>query len=345
MKLCLECDRHLFGPEPQCPFCGAAQPTTGALRSPVAAISLAFGLSLASCGPQAGTDSTGNGSADSSGTTDPTATTAMTTVAMTTSTTSATGTDSGTTAASDTIDDAQDEAPCAFYAGCPPEDGGTFDFECDMFAQDCPAGEKCMPWSNDGDPVWNATRCSPIADNPDGLDEPCTVEGSATSGLDSCDLGLLCWGVDSTTNEGECIAMCGGSPGEPVCEPDQTCSISNDGALVLCLDTCDPLMQDCPTGEGCYGTTLGEFVCSETLQPGTWGQPCEQFADCDPGSVCVGGFLVPGCATAECCTDFCDLAAPDTCPGSARGVTCESWYRGGMPQPGYDDVGACVDLP
>ena len=43
--------------------------------------------------------------------------------------------------------------PCGFF--CPPDGGDEF-FECDLFAQDCPAGEKCMPWANDGTEVWNA---------------------------------------------------------------------------------------------------------------------------------------------------------------------------------------------
>lgn len=66
-------------------------------------------------------------------------------------------------------------------------DGGGTGFECDVFAQDCPPGEKCVPWANDGGGVWNATRCSPVDDDPAAPGEPCTVEGGPTSGIDDCD--------------------------------------------------------------------------------------------------------------------------------------------------------------
>ena len=86
--------------------------------------------------------------------------------------------------------------------------GGGFN-ECDIEAQDCPEGEKCMPWANDGGDEWNGTRCSPIAKDPGPLGGPCLAEGSGTSGIDDCDLGLVCWQVDPKTNQGVCHAMCG----------------------------------------------------------------------------------------------------------------------------------------
>src|SRR5262245_15971404 len=38
-----------------------------------------------------------------------------------------------------------------------PDGGGSN--ECDVWAQDCPPGEKCMPWANDGGSSWNSLRC------------------------------------------------------------------------------------------------------------------------------------------------------------------------------------------
>ncbi|MCA9654907.1 MAG: ribulose phosphate epimerase [Myxococcales bacterium] len=339
MKQCIECDRHLFGPEPECPFCGASQPTAGASLGPVAVLTLAFGLGLASCGPTITEDPSDTSGADSSGTTEPGATSAMTTVAMTSGTSTTTD---GTTAASDDVDDSQDDAPCGFYAGCPPEDWGPIDFECDIFAQDCPPGEKCMPWANDGSDVWNATRCSPIADNPGGVGDPCSVEGSGVSGIDDCALGHMCWDVDPETNTGDCIAMCTGTPDDPVCADGQQCSISNDGALALCLTACNPLTQDCADGQGCYATPQGGFICSGTLEPGAWGDDCWQFADCDPGSLCIDASVVPDCTSGACCSPLCDLTIPDTCPGIDQGVTCEPWLE--RAPPGYEDVGICVAL-
>src|SRR6187431_2409029 len=62
-------------------------------------------------------------------------------------------------------------------------DGGGVSIECDGWAQDCQAGEKCMPWANDGGMTWNAMRCSPLAPDPALAGEACTVEGAAFSGI------------------------------------------------------------------------------------------------------------------------------------------------------------------
>ena len=56
-------------------------------------------------------------------------------------------------------------------------------------------------WANDGGGAWNATKCEEIPPEPDGVGEPCTVEISGTSGVDTCVLGAMCWDVDPETNE------------------------------------------------------------------------------------------------------------------------------------------------
>ena len=68
-----------------------------------------------------------------------------------------------------------------------PPDGGGGVKECDVWTQDCPPGQKCMPWADNGSSSWNATKCSPVDANPGKEGDPCTVEGSAVSGVDSCD--------------------------------------------------------------------------------------------------------------------------------------------------------------
>jgi Mg-chelatase subunit ChlD len=113
-------------------------------------------------------------------------------------------------------------------------DAGSVSFECDLFAQDCPAGEKCVPWANDGGGEWNATRCSPIADDPAAAGKPCTVEGGPTSGIDDCSQGSLCWDVDRT-NEGTCVSMCTGDASNPMCQGDQWCYVGHDGSVAVCL--------------------------------------------------------------------------------------------------------------
>jgi hypothetical protein len=229
-------------------------------------------------------------------------------------------------------------------------DGGGISFECDMFAQDCPDGEKCMPWANDGGNSWNATRCSPIADNPGQAGDECAVEGSGTSGIDDCDLGTMCWDVDPKTNIGTCVAMCTGDESAPICEdPDTSCVIVNEGAIVLCLPACDPLLQDCAEGQACY-PVADAWNCAPDAsgETGIYGDPCEYINVCDPGLICLGAGAVPAGEACEgsagCCTEICDLTDPTgdmQCTGAPGGQLCTAWYEEGSAPPGYEDVGAC----
>jgi hypothetical protein len=224
-------------------------------------------------------------------------------------------------------------------------DGGPDTNECDIFSQDCPEGQKCMPFTNDGT-TWNATRCSDIDENPGQPGDDCTVEGGAASGVDSCDIAVMCWNVDPETGTGTCTAMCTGAAEAPICEdPGTTCSIANDGAIVLCLDTCDPILQDCPDGEACYPGADEAFVCGPDASGdmGVYGDPCEYINVCDPGLICVIPEAVPGCAGAGCCTEICDLSDPAgaaQCQGEAGGQVCEPAFA--EPIPGYEDVGYCA---
>jgi hypothetical protein len=346
MKLCPACDRHLFGPEPSCPFCGAPQATTAARASAGVAASFALGLALATaaCGPATTTpeQTEGSSTAADGDTTSPPGPTTMATA----TTEPATADGPTTTLLSDTNDDDVDDAGCAFYAGCPP-DGGDSWGECDIFAQDCPVGEKCNPWANDGGGTWNAARCVPVANDPDAAGEPCTVEGSATSGIDSCAEATMCFHVDPATNTGTCVALCSGSLQDPQCiAPEAACLVANDGVLALCLDTCDPLAPACAEGEGCHPSPLSDrFFCLPTFdQPGTHGQPCEAVAACAPGHVCVEASLLPACAGAACCAQLCDTTAGEPCPADDQGVGCEPWYEPGMAPAGLENVGVCVLL-
>lgn len=125
------------------------------------------------------------------------------------------------------------------------------DFDCDVFAQDCPIGQKCAAWANDGGTAWNATKCVPVARDPNQPGDPCTVEGSAVSGLDDCDLGAMCFFVDPDTNTGTCTQLCTGTEEAPVCPPTTACSLTNDDVLNLCLTACDLDMPACPMGQVC----------------------------------------------------------------------------------------------
>ncbi|MCX4247247.1 ribulose phosphate epimerase [Paraliomyxa miuraensis] len=232
-----------------------------------------------------------------------------------------------------------------------PVDTESATHECDIFAQDCLPGEKCMPWANDGSNSWNATRCSPVADNPGQPGDECTVEGSGVSGIDDCVLASMCWDVDPETNVGTCVAMCAGDEANPICEdPDTSCAIANEGVLVLCLPNCDPLLQACPDGQACYPIQQA-WTCAPDAsgEGGVYGDPCEFINVCDPGLICLGAAAVPPGEACEgavgCCTEVCDLDDPAgdaQCSGQAGGQTCQPWYDPMSVPPGYEDVGACA---
>ncbi|PCC75523.1 hypothetical protein SAMN02745121_00063 [Nannocystis exedens] len=217
--------------------------------------------------------------------------------------------------------------------------------ECDPWVEDCPQGQKCMPWASDGGNHWNALKCVDIAPNPDGLGEPCSVIGSPVSGEDTCDKHMQCFNVDPDTLQGTCLAMCTGTPDKPGCEqPDAICSLSGDGVLALCLPQCDPLAPDCRPGDTCIPHPKGSgFVCVIDAggDEGQLFDACEFTNFCDPGLLCIGPKLASECDPAEtgCCLPFCDLTAPPSCPG--QGQECLSWFEQGQAPPGHEDLGVC----
>ncbi|MEM7153268.1 MAG: ribulose phosphate epimerase [Myxococcota bacterium] len=241
-------------------------------------------------------------------------------------------------------DEGSDDGPSNFIM---EPDGGGPNNECDIWAQDCPEGEKCMPWDNSGGSSWNATRCSPIEDNPGQPGDTCTVEGSGVSGIDSCDLASMCWDVDGETNMGTCVGFCEGSPEAPLCsDPDEACSITNDGVLILCLPLCDPLLQDCAEGQACYPEENG-FICSPDASGpdlGAIGDPCEFINVCDPGGWCAAADVVPGCVgSIGCCAAYCDITDPNATENCMPDMTeCTPWHDEGTAPPGEEDIGVCI---
>ncbi len=236
--------------------------------------------------------------------------------------------------------DSDTQGGCTFL-GCDFDLGDGV--ECSVFEQDCPEGEKCSPWANDGGNAWNATRCVPVARDPAAAGEPCTAEGSGVSGIDSCERGSMCWNLDSNL-EGTCYAHCTGSPQAPVCEDaTQACLIGGDDVLTLCYPRCNPLTQDeCAPGQACY--PLYESLHCAPDASGEGGAPlseCEFINACDPGTACVDPALSEACSpdAAGCCLPWCDLSAP-ACPGE---MVCMPWFEEGEPPPGSETVGLCVD--
>jgi uncharacterized protein YegL len=121
------------------------------------------------------------------------------------------------------------------------QDGGTATFECDLWGQDCPEGQKCMPWDNTGQGQWNASKCTPLDPDPAQPGQACQAEGSGFSGVDDCQRAALCWEPDEDL-AGTCVGFCEGSEAAPLCsDPGAWCWIGPGGLPSLCLpDTlCD----------------------------------------------------------------------------------------------------------
>lgn len=220
--------------------------------------------------------------------------------------------------------------------------------ECDVWTQDCPDGEKCVPWADDGGLSWTALRCAPVL----GAGQPgdsCMLMGdSELTGLDSCALGSICMRLDDGTDNGICVPQCQGSADSPTCEDSgRVCSIGNDGVLTLCMESCNPTIQGCPDGLSCIPRwDDGDFICWPDFSgpTGAYADECMYTNSCDPGLICYYPEAVPGCTGASCCTPYCNLDAPDPdsmCPGQAEGQICQPLELSGQPQPGLENVGVC----
>lgn len=226
-----------------------------------------------------------------------------------------------------------------------PETGGDEGGQCDNWAQDCPDEMKCSAFANDGGNSWNSLKCVPVEPNAAAPGEPCTAEGNGLSGVDSCQEGAMCWDIDTETGQGICVALCSGSPEQPSCpEPDDSCAIVNEGVLNLCLDKCDPLLQDCPDGDACLPNQVdpNSFICvfDASGETGKAFDMCEFANACDTGLICVVPSLATECdpQAGGCCLPFCDTEAP-SCPGA--GQECLPWYEPDQAPPGYEKLGVC----
>jgi hypothetical protein len=171
--------------------------------------------------------------------------------------------------------------------------------------------------------------------------------GSGVSGEDTCDKHSMCWNVHWETGIGYCVAMCTGSPDQPMCEqPKHHCAIYGDGVLTLCFPRCDPLAQDCPNAELCIPNPMDStsFICvlDASGDEGQAFDPCEYIDACDAGLLCANPALAAECDPmfGGCCLPFCDLSImPPLCPGA--GQQCLPWYDEGQAPPGYENVGVC----
>ncbi|MEM6990130.1 MAG: hypothetical protein AAF721_06525 [Myxococcota bacterium] len=229
-----------------------------------------------------------------------------------------------------TTDDPADDSTTGAPLSCPEGDGLG---ECNTLEQDCPPGQRCVPTGIGG--TWSTTECKPIDAAPADVGEPCVPTNEVTSGDDNCGEGLVCWQFGGMQTE--CLGLCGCGSEGPECPVGFTCAAANAGVLAVCFANCDPLLQNCPNGDGCYFAESA-FLCSpDVSDPMTGaGDPCSFLNDCPAGTGCVDEALVTGCTSASCCAAFCE--DDRDCPNNGQ---CQPFFGQGQPPMGYENVGLC----
>ncbi len=301
-----------------------------------------FGVAAVGCGPDVA-PMADSGQGASSG--DP-ATTTLGSPGVTGSSTSTAATSAADDTAGSTSTGVDFVDPSA-GGGCEATGtgGGAPSVECSLWAQDCCPGDKCTAWANDGGTAPNATRCVPIDPNGGAPGSPCTVEGNPASGIDDCDAQSYCVAFSSPGLDGICVGFCEGEPDAPICRAGTECFIANEGALIWCLDICDPLAADCPEFWSCQ-ISDGTPLClpaapDKAAEP---GDPCEFETVCGLEDHCIAADSFPGCQGPGCCTPYCDVNDPGsdaTCAALDPALACVPLYAPGEAPVGLDHLGVC----
>lgn len=213
---------------------------------------------------------------------------------------------------------------------------------CNGFHQldpECPDGQKC---SLDGSTSY--TRCVDIVDDPKSMYEPCTVMGDSISGLDDCDLGLICWYVDER-GHGTCFGLCDGSYEDCNCADPKAPwpAFCQECAVGFCFPRCDPFLQDCPEGQSCI-PDAGIVVCvlDASGDAGAVNDPCEFANECDEGLVCSPTATASSNCDPNatgCCQPFCNTDEMQPCPNPDQ--SCIQYFPDEDAPSGLENLGIC----
>jgi hypothetical protein len=239
--------------------------------------------------------------------------------------------------------DTPEDPQCADGKVCGPEGFFLCVHDCDAFLQNCPTGQKCVPYSSDGSPffTYEAYKCVDIGgDQQPG--ESCISDGVATMN-DDCALGGFCANVvaDGDLLLGECFGMCTGWPDDPSCPPGQVCDLWGQGGPFVCETPCDPLANDCKPGTGCHWWT--GFDCLPTTDDIPVGEPCAHTGQCTAGAFCADASVLPTCSDSSCCVPHCNLLEPDC--SELPGTECAPFFELGMAPSGFEHIGVCIVMP
>lgn len=159
--------------------------------------------------------------------------------------------------------------------------------ECDIFAQDCPMGEKCTYDLRSP----SVTMCVPVMGSL-APGETCHSNGVE----DDCNASSMC-NVDFDSWSGTCVSFCTGTPEAPNCPLLQhdgiwlprECSLAwTEGwsaGLAVCGSDCDIRMHDCPNAEKCVP------IVQQNVNPDGPDLLVPEYTECVPilGEVPLGG--------------------------------------------------------
>jgi hypothetical protein len=279
------------------------------MRSSALLVVCVLGCSIRAVGSSSsGTDDTGGESGIASSETGMSSTTEVTGDPATTS-----APDTGSANTGPCEDEVDDTKGPVFDVGPEPP-------ECDLFAQDCDEGWKCVPDRSIG-----TRNCVPVIPDPIPDGEACT------SDFDDDPCGALSWCRVETDDAGTCVPLCTGSWADPMCADDLVCIIDDEQITAYCDVPCDPFdpaacgpwtCQPTPHGLGCLpGGNNGA---------GGW---CAEHDSCVEGFVCADLDESQGCCRGECCAPMCDDAHP--CFGGG----CTPLQP---PVPGAPSLGSCI---
>lgn len=220
---------------------------------------------------------------------------------------------------------------------------GQISGQCDPRVQDCPEGQKCTAVSPAPGEPWGVNTCVEIKGE-GAVGDSCDIEGGKYTGIDNCMEGTLCLLSDDEGMGGVCVEFCDTNDNCPN-TPTAKCVVYNDGSLPICLGSCDPVVQDCPEGQGCYSSGGDQFVCfkvSAMAGEGATGDVCEYLNACQAGGFCAAADAVVGCdpMASGCCTPFCPVSGGNA--PCQMGEECVPFFEMGMAPPSYEDVGVCV---
>ncbi|MEM6991785.1 MAG: hypothetical protein AAF721_14860 [Myxococcota bacterium] len=203
---------------------------------------------------------------------------------------------------------------------------------CSLFGQDCAAGLKCV-FHCEG--LACAPECRPVGGE-GVVGDACVANGLEAEIPDDCGPDTICFTGEAEPGDGVCVPFCQGSAAEPTCaDPGRVCA-----QQTLCLQRCDPFLQACPEGMGCFDVDFGAFVCWDVADvPIADLDECPGNTLCMPGSFCAPAALLADCSGSRCCTPHCDLQAADPCPAVDAALSCVEY---GSPERDHSDLGVCA---